>query len=278
MPVSIPTAADVRRAREQAAQAAAERAEVARTPLLAVLGAGDYAYSAVTKAVVEARTRATAQAEEAQHRVAVLPQRLSPEGLRALVAEFRAEAEERYEYFARRGESTWGWLRKQQPLERTIATIETYTEKLDATVDGLVDDAHDAAEKALSTVTRQTRSTGEKVARATQRAAAETAGTVSEVAKDASDAVADAGQETAAAIADAGDEAAAETRSVSRRAANRTAPRTETPKVDAPKATAPKVDAPKAEAPKSEAPKSEAPKTASRKPAARRTNGTKAGG
>ena len=41
MAVSLPTAADVRKAREQAAKSAAERAEVARTPLLAVLGAGE---------------------------------------------------------------------------------------------------------------------------------------------------------------------------------------------------------------------------------------------
>jgi heparin binding hemagglutinin HbhA len=236
MPVSIPTAADVRKAREQAA----ERAEAARTPLLAVLGAGDYAYTTVTKAVVEARTRATAQAEEVQHRVAELPQRLSPEALRALVAELRAEAEERYGYFARRGESTWGKLRKQPQVKQAITTIETYTEKLDARVDVLVDDAHDAAEKALATVTRQTRSAGEKAARATQRAAAETAGTVAE-----------AGEDAAAAIAEACDEVAAETRSASRKAANRTAPKT----------------APKA-----------APKAATRKPAARRTaNGTASG-
>lgn len=226
MPVSIPTAADVRKAREQAAQTVTERAEVARTPLLAVLGAGDYAVTTVSKVVVDARTRATAQAEDVQHRVAELPQRLSPEGLRALVAELRAEAEERYVSFAERGEKTWGKIRKQPQVKQAIATIETYTEKLDARVDVLVDEAHDAAEVALSTVTRQTRSTGEKAARATQRFAAEAAETVAEVSKDASDAVADAGQDAAATINEAGDEAAAETRSVSRRAANRTAPKT----------------------------------------------------
>ncbi len=230
MPVSIPTAADVRKAREQAAQAAAERAEAARTPLLAVLGAGDYAVTTVSKVVVDARTRATAQAEEVQHRVAELPQRLSPEGLRALVAELRADAEERYVSFAERGEKTWGKIRKQPQVKQAIATIETYSEKLDARVDDLVDDAHDAAEKALATVTRQTRSTGEKAARATQRFAAEAAETVAEVSKDASDAVADAGKDAAATINEVGDEAAAETRSVSRRAANRTAPKATTRK------------------------------------------------
>jgi hypothetical protein len=63
MAVQLPTAADVRKAREQGA-------DVARTPLLAALGAGDYAYTTVTKTVTHARVRATTQAEELQHRVA----------------------------------------------------------------------------------------------------------------------------------------------------------------------------------------------------------------
>jgi len=222
MAVQLPTSTDVRKARAQAA----ERAEVARTPLLAVLGAGDYAYTTVSKAVVDARTRA----EEAANRAAELPQRLSPEALRQLVADLRADAEERYTGFAERGEKTWGRIRKQPQVKNAITTIETYTDKLDARVDVLVDDAHDAAEKALSTVTRQTRSAGEKTARATQRFAAETAETVAEVAKDVSDDVAEAGQDAAASINEAGDEAASTTRSVSRKAANRTAPKTATRK------------------------------------------------
>lgn len=224
MAVQLPTAADVRKAREQGA-------DVARTPLLAALGAGDYAYTTVTKTVTRtvthARVRATAQAEELQHRVVELPQRFTPEALRSLAEELRAEAEERYSYLARRGESTWGRLRKQPQVKQAITTIETYTELLDARVDDIVDDAHDVAEKALATVTRQTRSTGEKAARATQRLAADTAETVAEVAKDASDAVEEAGTEAAEAIGEAGEEAAAATRSTTRRAANRTAPKTE---------------------------------------------------
>lgn len=229
MAVQLPTSTDVRKARAQAA----ERAEVARTPLLAVLGAGDYAYSTVTKAVVDARARA----EEAANRAAGLPQRLSPEALRRLAADLRADAEERYTGFAERGEKTWGRIRKQPQVKNAISTIETYTDKLDARVDVLVDDAHDVAEKALSTVTRQTRSTGEKAARATQRFAAEAAETVAEVAKDVSDDVAEAGQEAAASINEAGDEAASTTRSVSRKAANRTAPKTATRKPAARRAT-----------------------------------------
>lgn len=218
MAVQLPTSTDVRKARAQAA----ERAEVARTPLLAVLGAGDYAVASVSKVVADARARA----EEAANRAAELPQRLSPEALRQLVADLRADAEERYSGFAVRGEKTWGRIRKQPQVKNAISTIETYTDKFDARVDTAVDEVHDVAEKALATVTRQTRSTGEKAARTTQRFAAETAETVSEVAKDVSDDVAEAGKDAAATINERGDEAASTTRSVSRKAANRTAPKT----------------------------------------------------
>jgi heparin binding hemagglutinin HbhA len=247
MAVSLPTAADVRKVREQAAQNVAEQAEVARTPLLAVLGAGDYAVATVSKAVADARTRAA----ERREFVAELPQKLTTDELRKLVADLRAQAESTYEGFAERGEKAWGKIRKQPQVKQAIATIESYTEKLDARVDVLVDDAHDAAEKALSTVTRQTRSTGEKVARGTQKFAADAAETVAKLSDEVSQTVAAKGSEAsktvaakgadaAEAITEAGDEAAHETRSVARKAANRTAPKV-------------------------------APKAAARKPATRRT-------
>lgn len=228
MPVSLPTAADVRKARDQAAK----NAEAARTPLLAVLGAGDYA-------VTTART---------------LPQRLTSDELRKTVADLREQAENTYEGFAERGEKAWGRLRRQPQVRQAIATIESYTEQLDARVDTFVEDAHDVAEKALATVTRQTRSTGEKVARTTQKVAVETAQKVTEVAKEgsakvteiagASDKVAakvaekvtEAGEEVASDLTEAGDEAAHTTRSVTRKAAIRTAPRT-TPRKPANRST-----------------------------------------
>lgn len=221
MAVSLPTAADVRKAREQAAKNAAARAEVARTPLLAVLGATDYAVATVSNAVAEARaraaetrTRATAQAEDVQNRVTHLPQRLNTDELRKLVADLRVQAEKSYAEFAERGEQAWGRIRKQPQVKNAIARIETYTEKLDARVDSAVDDAHDAAEKALGTVSRQTRSTGEQVARSTQNAAA-----------GAADTVAEAGEKLAENIDEAGAEVAHEARSTTRAAANRTAPK-----------------------------------------------------
>ena len=219
MPVTLPTAADVRKVREQAAKNAAERAEAARTPLLAVLGAGDAAVTVVTKAIVDAQTRRQAQADKVQAYVTALPQKLNADEARKTVAELREQAGTAYAGFAERGEKAWGKIRTQPQVKDAIARLETYTEKLDARVDSFVDDAHDAAEKALAAVTRQTRSVGEKAARDTEKAADEAAETVGEV---------------AGTISEAGAEAAHATRSTSRRAANRTAPKT------APKAATPK--------------------------------------
>jgi heparin binding hemagglutinin HbhA len=240
MAVDLPTTDEVRKTRLHVAKNAAQRAEAARTPLLAVLGAGDLAVTALSKAVAEARTRATVagakaaeQAEEVQTRVAGLPQRLNSEELRKAATDLRVQAEQAYSGFAERGADTWGRIRRQPQVKEALARIETYTEKLDARVDDLVDDARDAAEKALAVVSTQTRSTGERLARATQRFSGQAAETVAE-----------AGTEAAGTIAEAGDEVARETRSTTRKAANRTAPK---PATDKP---------------------------AARKPAARRTNGS----
>lgn len=220
MAVNLPTSSDVRKVREQAA----EQAEVARTPLLAVLGVGDYAYTTVTKAVTDARNTATRRAEEVQTRVQELPQevrdlreKLSSDNLRKQVEEFRSEVEDVYVGFARRGEQAWGKLRKQPQVKQAISTVEGLTEKFDARVDEFVDDTHDAAEKALSTVTTQTRSVGEKVARRAQT-----------VAGEAAEAVTAASQEAAEAIDEAGDEVASATRSTARKAAAKTDPKTNT--------------------------------------------------
>jgi heparin binding hemagglutinin HbhA len=223
MAVTLPTAADVRKAREQAAKSAAERAEAARTPLLAVLGAGDAAVTAVTKAIVDAQARTRAQADDVQARFAALPKKLTAEEARKAAADARVHAEAAYAGFAERGEKAWGKLRTRPQVQQTIARIESYTEMLDARVDSFVEDAHDAAEKALAVVTRQTRSTGERFARTTQKVADEAAGELTDVSGD-----------VAERLTEAGDEAAHATRSATRRAANRTTPRT-SPKSAQPK-------------------------------------------
>jgi heparin binding hemagglutinin HbhA len=215
MAVDLPTTDDVRKARQNVAKSAAQRAEAARTPLLAVLGAGDLAVAAVSKAVAEARTRAASRAEGVQHRLAGL----NGEELRKAVAELRTQAEKAYAGFAEQGERTWGRIRTQPQVKEALARLETYTEKLDARVDDLVDDAHDAAEKALTVLSTQTRSTGDRVARATQRFSGRAAQGVTGTAADA-----------ASTISEAGTDAAGETRSATRKVANRTAPKTDASK------------------------------------------------
>jgi heparin binding hemagglutinin HbhA len=272
MAVSLPTAADVRKVREQAAKSAAEQAETVKTPLLAVLGAGEYAYSSVRGAYANARTAATAQAEAAQKLASDLPGeieglrgKLTSEELRKLVELFRARAEKAYTDLARHGEGTWTEIRKQPQVKQALSQVEELTGKFDARVDALVDDAHDAAEKALSTLTRQTRSVGEKAAVRTQKAADEVAETITEVSADASQAVAEVGKDAATAVDEAGDDAAATTRSTTRRAASRTAPKTEpAPRTE----TTPKSETP---AVKAATPAKTSPKAATRKPATRRT-------
>ncbi len=221
MAVSLPTSSDVRKVREQ-------QADAVRTPLLAVLGVTDFAYSTVNKAVADARTRATQRAEEVQTRVSELPNeigelrtRLSSEHLRKQVEELRGQAEGVYSGFAERGEKTWGRLRKQSQVKQAISTVETLTEK----VDEFVDDTHDVAEKTLGTVTRETRSLGERAARGAQQFAGQTAEAVTEATSDASKAVAEAGKDAAAAIDEAGDDVASTTRSTARKSAARTDPK-----------------------------------------------------
>lgn len=225
MAVSLPTAADVRKVRETARKAAADRVEYARTPFLAVIGAGDVAVATVAKVVTDARTRATAQAGEAQSRIAGLPQRFSADEVRKAVDGFRVQARKSYIDFAARGEQTIGKIRQQPQVKQAIETLEEYTGKLDARVDTLVDDAHDAATKAFSTVSTQTRSAGEKAAQAAQRFTGQAASNISEATEEASKAVAETGAEVAADVQEAGAEAASETRSATRKAANRTAPK-----------------------------------------------------
>ncbi|MCE0767486.1 hypothetical protein LWC35_32005 [Pseudonocardia kujensis] len=276
MAVSLPTAADVRKVREQAAKSAAEQAETVKTPLLAVLGAGEYAYSSLLGAYSNAKTAATAQAEAAQKLASDLPGeieslrgRLTAEELRKVVEVWRARAEKTYADLARHGAGTWTEIRKQPQVKQAFSQVEELTGKFDARVDALVDDAHDAAEKALATLTRQTRSAGEKVAVRTRKAADEVAGTITEVSADASKAVAEAGRDAAQAVDEAGDEAAATTRSTTRRAANQTAPKTEpAPRTE----TAPRSETPAA---KAATPAKTTPKNATRKPATRRTGTTR---
>jgi heparin binding hemagglutinin HbhA len=205
--------------------------EPARTPLLAVLGAGDAAVAAVARTFADAFSAAATTREAVQQRVADLPGeidglrgRFSGDELRRALEAYRGQVERAYAELAGRGEQAWGRLREQPQVRRAITTVEAYTEMLDARVDDLVDDAQDAAVKALSVADRQTRVTGEKVARAGQRFTGRAADAVVEASAATSDAVEDAGVAAAQVIEDTGDgvaEAAAPTAGEKKKAAER---------------------------------------------------------
>jgi heparin binding hemagglutinin HbhA len=194
-------------------------AEPTRATLLAVLGAGDAAVAAVARTFADAFSAAATTREAVQQRVADLPAeidglrgRFSGDELRRAMEAYRTQVERAYAEFAGRGEEAWGRLREQPQVRQAITTLEAYTEKLDARVDDLVDDAQDAAARALTAANRQTRVTGEKVARAGQRFSGRVADAVVDASATTSDAVEDAGVAAAEAIEDAGDGVADATR------------------------------------------------------------------
>ena len=185
------------------------------TPLLAALGAGDAAVAAVARAFADAFAAAASRRETVQHRVAELPTeleglrtRFSGDELRHALETYRAQVERAYAQFAGRGEQTWDKLREKPPVRQAITTLGSYSEKLDSRVD----DAQEAASRALAAASRQTRATGEKVAKAGQRLSGRAADAVVDASTMASDGVEGAGTAAAEVIEEAGDEAATATR------------------------------------------------------------------
>lgn len=227
----LPTADDVKKARKQAADAVTDALEQARTPLYAVLGAGDLATEAVREYVTKARGEAGGQAKDVQARLTELQDRLvevraqvrtkvgelpddvaelrgkfEPAELRAALEGYVKSLQDVYEKLAARGETTADKLRRQPRVQQAMDRVEDVAETAEERVGRLVEDAREIADDVLGRVTRRTRSVGEKAAIATEKAATEVSETVSE------------------AIEDAGDEVARTTRSVSRKVANRTSP------------------------------------------------------
>lgn len=199
-----------------------------RNPLLVALGAGDVAVAAVARAFADALSTAATTRETFQRRTADLPVeleslrgRFSGDELRRALEAYRTQVERAYAEFAGRGEETWGRLREQPQVRQAVTTLETYTDKIDTRVD----DAQEAAARALAAAGRQTRVTGERVARAGQRFSGRAADAVVDATATASEAVAEVGTTAAEVIEEAGDETAAATRR-----ATGTQPRPTTPR------------------------------------------------
>jgi len=208
--MTMPTAKDMRKARNQAVDALNTAVEQVRTPLLAAIGAGDLATQAVVDAVNKARTRVTKRAEAAKGAVEELPtdltglrEKLDPAELRKLVDEYTEAAQKLYQKLTDAGEDAVAKLRNQPQVKKAIDQLEEAIATLQERVGDVAGDARELADDVLAKVTRRTRSVGEKAARSVQQSAAEVAEVVTE----------------------AGDDVAHEVRSATRKAANKTAPR-----------------------------------------------------
>ena len=182
----------------------------ARNPLLAALGAGDAAVAAVARAFADALTSAATTRETVQQRMADLPAeleglrgRFSGEELRRALEAYRAQVERAYAEFAGRGEEAWERLREQPQVH----------------------DAQEAATRAFAAAQRQTRATGERVARAGQRFSGRAADAVVDATAGASEAVTDVGTTAAQVIEEAGDETATATRKATGATSGPTTPR-----------------------------------------------------
>ncbi|GAB2917196.1 hypothetical protein GCM10027047_13800 [Rhodococcus aerolatus] len=184
----------------------------AKTPVLAAIGAGDYALQTIADLVSGARARAEERVgetrnrvEETRERITDLPNeidelrtKLEPEELRKVAEAYVQAAASIYVSLAERGEVAVERLRKQPGVEQAIDRAEATRSRVDATRE----DAKEITDDVLGTIARQTRSIGERAARATERVT----GRANE------------------AVSEAGEDAAHEIRSVSRKAANRTSP------------------------------------------------------
>src|SRR3954447_23447142 len=172
MAFSAPEPDEARTAAEPAT-APPGNAEAPRSPLLAALGAGEAAFTAVAHAFAEAFITAASTQKTVQQRGAGVPAeldefrtRFSGDELRKAMEAYRAQVERAYSVFAERGEEAGGRLREQPQVREAITRLESYGGRVDAT--------------------------GEKVARAGQRVSGHAADAV----VDATAATADAVEET----------------------------------------------------------------------------------
>ncbi|HEX4358181.1 MAG TPA: hypothetical protein VH141_11705 [Pseudonocardia sp.] len=195
MAITLPTSADVRKARSQVNKAVNTQFDAVRTPVLAWLGATDLAVQTLRELPAELRTR------------------LSRDELRKRADEASERARSAYDEWAERGEGTLDRIRTQPQVARTLRAVESADKRSTTLVEKLVDGLHEVGEEVLEAVSFETRSVGERTARGTKRVAEQAAATVTELST-----------ELAGDIREAGDEAAHTTRSTTRKAANRTAP------------------------------------------------------
>lgn len=222
---TLPTAKDVRKARKQATDTVTT---VARTPLLAVLGAGDAAATAISNAMHRARHDTTDRVEENQERLrtaladlqarlAELPRELNelrahlePGQVRKLADSYAQVAQQVYLSLADRGEEAYGRFTSRPQVRRAMDSAEAGVDAAQLQVEQIVENVGRLADEVLARFSTSTRSAGEKTARRTQQASEQAATQVQQVAGEAAEE-----------LREAGDRAASNTRSTSHKTANR---------------------------------------------------------
>ncbi|MCP2166038.1 hypothetical protein [Goodfellowiella coeruleoviolacea] len=199
---NLPTTDDVRKLSEQALA-------VARTPLLAALGAGDLAAKAIAEVLTKAKSRLAERADAAKAAVDELPtdlgglrEKLDPAELRKLADAYTQSAVQLYQYLAEHGEETLDRLRAQPQVQQAIKQVGDAVDAGRQRAETAAGEARDLADDVLGKVTRRTRAAGEQVA----------------------DGIDTATERVAETVERAGAEVASKTRGATRKAANRTAP------------------------------------------------------
>lgn len=189
-------------------------AEQMRTPLLAALGAGNFATQAVMDTVTKAKQRVDQGTESARQSLGEFPTdfeslrgRLDPAELRKLLDEYTDAVWKVYHRLAESGEQTWDNVSEQPQVKRALQQLEEALATTQGRVEGVAGEARGRVDDVLGMVTKRTRSGGEQAAEAVQGVAAD----------------------TAAKVEDLGDDVAHETRSASRKAANKAEAQTSAP-------------------------------------------------
>nr|WP_228046543.1 apolipoprotein A1/A4/E family protein [Saccharopolyspora sp. HNM0983] len=181
-------------------------AEQAKTPLLAVLGAGDLAAQTVYEAVQKVRTQLNERVEHAQQDLPAdltdLRARIEPAQLRKRVDDYAENAKQLYGYLAERGEGTLERLQSQPQVQRVRDQVETAQDRVGETVG----EVRELADDVLGKVSRTSREAGDKAADAADEVRERVADTADEAgakATEAAEKVADAADEAASKVSSA---------------------------------------------------------------------------
>src|SRR5437764_3073301 len=113
--------------------------EQARVPLLALVGAGDYAAKSVVDALQKVRKQVNERAEAARSTVDELPSeisdlrgRLEPSELRKVVDAYTSSAVQIYQNLASHGEETIDKLRAQPQVKKALEQAEVARQRAES--------------------------------------------------------------------------------------------------------------------------------------------------